>query len=178
MVTCSSCNIPFTNNEAKFCAICGAPAPGYSSNQNPGIPSASATKSAWPTAEEAAAAAAAPPVTPAPTPAPTPAAVSAPANSFGRRQMSEDTIYLRAISHFLKGLWLFLIATVVYQFFAGVAEGSQEEYLRCLDRSTWGIGCSDASGFLLILGFLVSVPIYFFAGKAGFQGIKILNETR
>jgi hypothetical protein len=86
--------------------------------------------------------------------------------------MNEDTHYLRAISYFLKGLWLFLIGTVVYQFFAGISAQSQAEYLSCSQSSYY---CSDGSGVWLVIGFLFSVPIFFFAGKAGFHGINVLK---
>jgi hypothetical protein len=89
--------------------------------------------------------------------------------------MNEDTHYLRAISYFLKGLWLFLIGTVVYQFFAGLSVQSQADYLSCLDRSRYSFECSDGSGIWLAIGFLFSLPIFFFAGKAGFHGINVLK---
>ena len=88
--------------------------------------------------------------------------------------MNDDTLYLRVISHFLKGLWLFLIGLVVYQFFSGIAEIMQSSYATCLEDN-WASDCTNASGLFMALSFLASAPIFYFAGKAGFEGVKGLN---
>jgi hypothetical protein len=88
--------------------------------------------------------------------------------------MNDDTLYLRVISHFLKGLWLFLIGMVVYQFFAGISDIMQASYLTCVDENSI-FDCSNSSGLFAGLSFFASAPIFFFAGMAGFEGVKGLN---
>ena len=86
--------------------------------------------------------------------------------------MNDDTLYLRVISHFLKGLWLFLIGMVVYQFFAAISDQMHASYLACTLDS---YDCSDSSGLVSFLSFLFSVPVFYFAGAAGFEGVKGLE---
>ena len=180
MVTCSSCNIPFTNSEAKFCAICGTPAPGYSALQNPAMPNASASKSAWPTADEAAAAAAAPPVTPAPaTPAYQPQAPVRTGfqSATPARNLSDSELLLELVrasnrsTHAIRALVRFIFIQLSFITLAYILNIFADSFIdteRCFD---YGKDCTP-NAFFSFLSFVAIVAGIIISSRVGWAELK------
>jgi hypothetical protein len=180
MVSCSSCNIPFTNSEAKFCAICGAPAPGYFSNQNPGIPSASATKSAWPTADEAVAAKAAPATTPAAaTPAYQPQApvTTGFQSATPGRNLSDSELLLELVrasnrsTHAIRALVRFIFIQLSFITLAYILNDFANAFIDPEQCARYGDNCSP-NGFFSFLSFVAIVAGIIISSRVGWAELK------
>ena len=180
MVSCSSCNIPFTNSAAKFCAICGAPAPGYSALQNPATSNAPAQKSAWPTAEEAAAAKAAPATTPAPaTPTYQPQApvTTGFQSATPGRNLSDSELLLELVrasnrsTHAIRALVRFIFIQLSFITLAYILNNFANSFIdaeRCFD---YGKDCSP-NGFFSFLSFVALVTGIIISSRVGWAELK------
>jgi len=176
MRTCQSCNIPFTNSQAKFCAICGTPAPGYSALQNP----ASSQSSAWPTPEQAAAAAAAPPETPAPV---SPAyQAQAPVrtgfqSATSGRNLSDSELLLELVrasnrsTHAIRALVRFIFIQLSFITLAYILNSFANAFIDVEECARYGDGCSP-NGFLAFLSFVAIVVGIIISSRVGWAELK------
>jgi hypothetical protein len=180
MVSCTSCNIPFSNSEAKFCAICGTPAPGYSALQNPSYPNAPAPKSAWPTAEEAAAARAMPATTPdaaAPTYQPQPPVSRGFQSASQASNLSDSELLLELVrasnrtTHAIRALVRFFFIQLAFFTLAYLLNNISNAFIDPEECARYGDSCTG-NGFFSFFSFVAIVAGIIISSRVGWAELK------
>jgi len=172
MLTCQSCNIPFTNSEAKFCAICGTPAPGYSALKNP----APTQNSAWPSAEQAAATATAPTQATAPVqqqvPARTGFQAASPAMSFSDSELLRELVRAsNRTTHAIRALVRFIFIQLSFLTLAYILNSLANSFIDAERCYEYGKDCSP-NVFFSFLSFVAIVAGIIISSRVGWAELK------
>jgi len=171
MQTCSSCNIPYTNSEARFCAICGTPAPGFSAMQNP----ASAQGSAWPSADQAATTETVPVNTPALNRQPQVRsgfqADAAPVNLSESELLSELIKASNRTTHAIRALVRFIFIQLTFLTLAYILAGISDAFIDPEACAVYGDSCSPNS-FFAFMSFASIIAGIIISSRVGWAELK------